>query len=389
MPTRWKFGSGVSTQVGLESRRLIQGAKAKALVMTDPGVRGAGLLNSVLNSLAEVGLEYSIFADVEPNPRDRTVHAAAERFHDENADLFVAVGGGSVIDTAKGAAIVVTHGGPITAYAGWEKAPGPITPLVAIPTTAGTGSEVTFWAVITDSATHTKLAIGDPDLAPAVALVDPLLTRRLPPALTLATGLDALTHAIEAYTCRLANPISDALALQAIRLIASNLPQAVANGENLTSREGMLLAASLAGIAFNNADVAAVHCLSEALGSLYDAPHGLLNAILLAYVMAYQRPACEERYADVAQALGTEPRAEVAIGRIIELTRAFQLPELADLGVQSQDLPRIAKMAAANVSNPSNPRPMTEADYLEILERALAGLPPNYRGIKKSGGRPG
>ncbi len=377
MPTRWNFGPRVSTQVGLEGRRLIQGTKAKALVMTDPGVQEAGLLNGVLNSLAEAGLKYSIFADVEPNPRDTTVHAAAERFHDENAGLMVAVGGGSVIDTAKGAAIVVTHGGPITAYTGWEKVPGPITPLVAIPTTAGTGSEVTFWAVITDSATHTKLAIGDPHLAPTVALVDPLLTRRLPPDLTLATGLDALTHAIEAYTCRLANPISDALALQAIRLIAPNLPQAVANGEDLTSREGMLLAASLAGIAFNNADVAAVHCLSEALGSLYDAPHGLLNAILLAYVMVYQRPTCEERYADVAQALGAEPRAEAAIGRVIEVTRAFQLPGLADLGVRSEDLPRIAKMAAANVSNPSNLRPMTQADYLQILEQALAGLPPN------------
>jgi alcohol dehydrogenase len=236
--------------------------------------------------------------------------------------------------------------------------------------------------VITDTGSHTKLAIGDRHLAPSAALVDPALTVSLPPSLTAATGMDALTHSIEAFLSALASPVNDLLALESIRLVAANLRPAVADGQDLAAREGMLLASTLGGIAINNADVAGVHCLSEGMGSLYDAPHGLLNAILLPYFMAYWESGCGERYAAIAAAFsgaafsgaafGAEPRPEEAVAQVVALIQALKLPSLVDIGVKPADLPGLAALAEANVSNSSNPIPMAAADYLSILELAMA-----------------
>jgi len=313
---------------------------------------------------------------VKPNPKDEDVYKAAALLTDKEFGAIIAIGGGSTIDTAKTASLIATHAGKVTDYSGWAKVPGPILPLVAIPTTAGSGSEATCWAVITETHSHTKIAIGDPNLAPTVALVDPTLTVSLPSAMTAATGMDVLTHSIEAYISPLSSPLNDLLALEAIRLVARNLLDAVNNGDDLAAREAMMLASTLGGIAINNADVAGVHCLSEGMGGLYDAPHGLLNAILLPYFMTVWQSGCPERFALIAEAFGSDPNPEEAVAQVMALNRSLKFPSLAEVGVKQQDLPNLASLAESNVSNPSNPIPMTALDYMNILDRAMAGLSP-------------
>jgi alcohol dehydrogenase len=373
--TQIQFGAGKSRQAGLITRNLISTrtspSSAKVLVIIDPGIREASWLKDILVGLAENDLQFRIFEKVKPNPRDEDVLAAAALVKQSNAGVLIAIGGGSALDTAKGASLLATFGGKMSDYAGWAKVPGSILPVVAIPTTAGSGSEATCWAVITDSATHAKMAIGDPNLAAVVALVDPLVTISLPASLTAATGMDALTHSIEAYLCTLASPMNDLLALESIRLVAANLNQAVSTGEDQTAREGMLLASLMGGIAINNADVAGVHCLTEGMGGRYDAPHGLLNAILLPYFMSFWQRACSERFIHIANAFGAEPRPEEAVTRVMQLTHSLNFPSLSEIGVKSADLPFLAALAEANVSNPSNPVPMKASDYQTILERAM------------------
>jgi alcohol dehydrogenase len=289
--------------------------------------------------------------------------------------VIIAVGGGSTIDTAKGASLLASFGGKLSDYAGWAKVPGAVLPVVAIPTTAGSGSEATCWAVITDSDTHAKMAIGDPYLAPVVAIVDPLLTFSLPASVTAATGMDVLTHSVEAYVCTLASPVNDLLALESIRLVAANLRRAVVEGEDKVAREAMMLASTLGGIAINNADVAGVHCLTEGMGSFYDAPHGLLNAILLPYFMDFWQSGCSERFVHIAEAFGADPKPEEAVAQVMKLNQSLKLPTLVEIRVKSPDLPMLATLAESNVSNPSNPVPMKASDYQSILERAMAVQP--------------
>ncbi len=375
--TQIQFGQGASRQLGAVTRDLVgtvdSASGASALMVVDPGIRAAAWLKDILASLDESGLAYKLFDRVKPNPRDEDVVEAAAGMRENRVKVIVAVGGGSAIDTAKGASMLAAHGGKVSDYAGWAKVPGPVQPVVAVPTTAGSGSEATCWAVITDTLSHAKLAIGDRHLAPAIALVDPALTASLPAAMTAATGMDALTHAIEAYVCVLSSPVNDLLALESIRLVAANLRRAVAAGNDLVAREAMSLASTLGGVAINNADVAGVHCLSEGMGSLYDAPHGLLNAILLPSFMSFWQKGCAERFARIAQAFGAEPIPQEAVIQVNQLTSALKFPSLAEIGVKEADLPRLAALAESNVSNSSNPVPMTAADYLALLERAMAG----------------
>lgn len=382
IPTQIHFGPGAARQAGPLASRMIAerqpGAAPAALVIVDPGVQAAAWLKDLLASLKAAGVSARLFSEVKPNPREEDVQAAAALLQQEGMGVVIAIGGGSTLDTAKGAALLAAHGGRIGDYAGWGLVPGPVTPLIAIPTTAGSGSEATSWAVITAGDTHAKLAIGDPRLAPAIALVDPNLTLSLPPGLTAATGMDALTHAIEAFLSPLSNPVNDLLALESIRLVAGNIRQAVADGQDLAARGAMMLAATLGGVAINHADVAGVHCLSEGMGSLYDAPHGLLNAILLPYLMAYwleadAEGAVCERFSRIAQAFGAPPQPAEAVARVKALIRSLDLPTLPQVGVQRADLPRLAALAEANVSNLSNPLPMAAADYQTILEQAMEG----------------
>lgn len=377
IPTQIQFGSDISRQAGSVTKSLAasreDASKTGALVIIDPGIKGAGWLKDILASIQESGLQYLIFDEVKPNPRDEDVYRAASVLKKKNFGAVIAIGGGSTIDTAKTAALLATHSGKVSDYAGWAKVPGPILPLVVIPTTAGSGSEATCWAVITDSLSHNKLAIGDRNLAPAVALVDPNLTISLPAKLTAATGMDVLTHSIEAYLSALSSPVNDLLALEAIRLVAANLRQVVTKGDDLKAREAMMLASTLGGIVINNADVAGVHCLSEGMGSLYDAPHGLLNAILLPYLMVFWQRGCVERFAHIAEAFGVAPKPDEAVTQVIALNQWLKFPSLADVGVKQQDLHQLAAIAASNVSNSSNPIPMTASDYLGILEQAITG----------------
>jgi alcohol dehydrogenase class IV len=375
--TQIQFGAGASRQAGAvtKSPMVVNGSAlaGDVLVIVDPGIRRASWLNHILESLDENDLHYQIFDKVMPNPRDENVDQAASLIREKNLGVIIAIGGGSTIDTAKSASLLATHGGKISDYAGWAKVPGPILPVVAIPTTAGSGSEATCWAVITDTAGHAKLAIGDRYIAPLVALVDPLLTISLPSAVTAATGMDVLTHAIEAYLCVLSSPVNDLLALESIRLVAAHLLRAVTDGEDQSAREAMMLASTLGGIAINNADVAGVHCLTEGIGSLYDAPHGLLNAILLPYFMYFWQAGCSERFARIAEAFGVDPRPEEAVTQIRKLTKSLKFPSLEGIGVKKTDLAKLAELAESNVSNPSNPVPMKASDYQAILERAMEG----------------
>lgn len=374
LPTTVHMGTGVSEHLLMA----LQSVRAeRVFVVTDRGVRATGLVDRLLAPVEAAGIALDIWDNISANPRDYEVGNAADQAVGFDAGAIVAIGGGSPMDAAKAVAALVTNGGRVE---DWE-APAQLDrdplPLIAVPTTAGTGSEVTFYAVITDTDRKFKLSLFDTRLAPRVALVDPALTHSLPPAVTAATGMDALTHAIEAYTCKLANPVSDALALQAMRLIAAHLRTAVRDGQNAAAREGMMMASLIAGMAFGNADVAAVHCLAEAIGGLYDTAHGVANSIFLPVVFAHNAEAAPERHAEVAIALGIAgdgSAAAAAIAGAAYLTRLAEeigIPRLSELPrVDPADFPRLAEASAQNVSNPSNARPLTAADYQMLLETA-------------------
>lgn len=347
------------------------------LVVADAGVRDAGVVDRVSGRLTGADIAHHLFIEIDPNPRDRNVDEGASRMQKHGSDGIVAVGGGSPIDCAKAMAAVAAHGQGVRDLAGPGRLSRPVVPIVAIPTTAGTGSEVTFGAVITDTRRNFKFSVKGPQLAPAVALLDPSLTLSKPPDLTAATGMDALTHAVEAFTVKGANPLSDAMALHAVEWISVHLPTAVKDGQNLEARAGMLLASLLAGIAFSHADVGAVHCIAEALGGMYDLPHGVCNAVVLPFVMRYNMNSCRARYARLASAAGidfqgVENGAAAAVRWVEGLADAVKLPRFSSFGVDPSDFPEIAAKSEENGSNPSNPRPMSAADY-EALLKEMAG----------------
>jgi alcohol dehydrogenase len=375
LPTRVRFGFGVADELGDAVRSL---GASRVLVVADPGVRGAGLLEAPLASLAAAGIDAAVFDGISGNPRDHECRAAAEAGQAFGAAAVVGVGGGSPMDAAKTAAALLTNGGTPQDWEYPARLRVDPLPIVAVPTTAGTGSEVTFYAVVTDTARKFKMSLFDTRIAPRVALVDPALTLTMPPAVTAATGMDALTHAVEAFTGNLAHPITDALAKEAIGLIARWLPAAVRDGGDRDAREGMMLGSLLAGMAFGNTDVAAVHCLAEAIGGRYDTPHGVANSVFLPHVFAYNAEAFAARHAEVAAALGLDvrdlPAAEAAARAaraIADLAREVGIPRFRDLpGPHPADFPALAEAAKRNVSDPSNPRPLTVEEYLLLLNDA-------------------
>lgn len=374
LPTRVEFGLGVAAHVGEEARSLAQ----RALLVSDRGVIEAGVLEPLWAELLRAGVDCAVFSDVESNPRVATVDRAVAALAEHRAEVLVAVGGGSVIDTAKAASVVFTYGGTVFDYEGADRVPGPPIPLLALPTTSGTGSEVTSWAIVTDVSRHYKMAVGSTFLAPRVALVDPLLTTSLPPSGTAGTGVDALTHAVEAYTARCSNPISDGLALYAIELTARMIERAVSDGGDIEARCGMAMASLTAGIAFANADTAAVHSMAEALGGLFDIPHGLANAICLPYVMRLNLPAVLEKTGRIGQALGldtsslpTREAAEAAVEAIVALTTRLGIPSMGSLGVTEADVPELVTIALLNLGNPDNPVDVDEAVFTRLFREAL------------------
>ena len=260
LPTRIIYGEGSIKKLPDEIRKL---NNKKPLLVTDKGIITAGIAEKITDVLEEAGIDYAVFDGIQPNPRDTTVTETAEFAMANNTDMLIAVGGGSSIDTAKAAGVILTEGGTINDYEGLDKLKKPITDLIAVPTTVGTGSEVTFWSVITDTKRHFKMSVGSPLIAAKLAIVDPDLVETLPPSAVAATGMDALTHAIEGYTCKLAEPITDACGIYAIQMIGENIREAV-YCDSKEARGKMLLASLIAGICFGNSDIAGVHCMGEA-----------------------------------------------------------------------------------------------------------------------------
>lgn len=374
LPTKIVMEPGLRSRTGEHLKEL--GLK-HILLITDAGVKKAGLLESIYSSLNDAQIRFDEIADVKPNPRSDDCNSAANKFRDQGIDGVLAVGGGSAMDAAKAISLLLTHEGKIEDYEGAFTLQRPVLPIIAIPSTAGTGSEVTFFSVITDTQRHFKMSVLDYRIGPVLALLDTDITATLPPAIAASTGMDALTHAIEAYTGKPANPISDGLALHAIRLISQNLKAAVQQPDNDNAREQMLIASLIAGMAFGNADIASVHCISEAIGGMYDTPHGVGNAIFLPFVFSHNCDADIQRHADVAYALGIDPTlcaeraAERAVDYLFEMSKELNIPRFREVpGVREDDFLAIAEKSKSNISDSSNAKEMSVDSYLSIIRKA-------------------
>ena len=374
-PTKIISGIGSTAEIIKELNAI--NAK-KVLLITDPGLVQAGIAQQVVEMLKQAAVEVEIFDAVEPDPSIQVATKAAEMAKNVKANVLIALGGGSAIDTAKSAALLVTNGGYLKDYAGVNKVVKPILPLIAVPTTAGTGSEVTIFAVMSDPEKQEKFTISGALIAPAVAVLDPLLTLKLPPSVTAFTGMDALTHAIEAFTSSIAQPATDALALSAIKLVLKHLPVAVGRGDNIKARDGMLQASLLAGIAFNNAFLGLAHAIASPLGGHFHVPHGLANAVMLPYVMEYNLPTAVRRYAEIGRALGLQavgdtPRAvaEKTVAAITQLARDINIPEkLSNIGAKEELLPLVARDALKSIQLKFNVRNASEKEILALLQKA-------------------
>ncbi|SFK56487.1 iron-containing alcohol dehydrogenase [Brevibacillus centrosporus] len=374
--TRIEMGSGKTKELPalLQSR----GIGKSVFLVSDPGVIRAGLVGPIQSALAEAGFSVTLFDALSQNPRDIECLEGAALFREAAAEVVVAVGGGSAMDTGKTIALCGPNGGAPADYADGRLPYTNIAPIVCIPTTAGTGSEVTRSAVITESTTHRKMTLKHAALRPTLAVLDPVLTYSVPPAVTAATGVDALVHAIEGYTCKVTNPISQAFGAKAMQTIVRALPAAYANGQDEEARHAMLEGSLMAGLCFGSADVAAVHCLAEALGGLYDTPHGVANSVFLPYVLKFNAADNKPMHAALARYMGFASDADnedqaidKLIGGITELTQSLQIPRLKDLpGVREEDFPRIVELSMKNGSTPSNVRTITAEDYLAILQEA-------------------
>lgn len=351
----------------------------KALIVTDKPLVQIGIAGDLVEKLGENGIVAVVFDGVQPNPTTGNVEAGLKLLKDNQCDFVVSLGGGSPHDCAKGIALVATNGGSIKDYEGVDKSAKPQLPLVAINTTAGTASEMTRFCIITDEARHIKMAIVDKHTTPILSVNDPELMLKKPAALTAATGMDALTHAVEAYVSIAANPITDACAIKAIELIQANLARAVHDGQDLEAREQMAYAQFLAGMAFNNASLGYVHAMAHQLGGFYDLPHGVCNALLLPYVQEYNAQVAAKRLKDVAKAMGVEVAtltdeqgAQAAIDAIKALSKAVNIPEnLTVLGVKEADIPVLADNALKDACGFTNPKQASHEEICQIFKNAL------------------
>ena len=370
------FGPGCSKEVGERAHNL--GAK-KVLIVTDEGLFKFGVADTIASYLKAANVDYHIFPGAEPNPTDINVLKGVQAYNDNQCDFIISLGGGSSHDCAKGIGLVTAGGGNIRDYEGIDKSTVPMTPLIAINTTAGTASEMTRFCIITNTDTHVKMAIVDWRCTPLMAIDDPKLMVAKPAGLTAATGMDALTHAVEAYVSTAANPITDACAEKAITMISQWLSPAVANGENIEARDAMSYAQYLAGMAFNNASLGYVHAMAHQLGGFYNLPHGVCNAILLPHVCEFNLIACPDRYAEIAELMGVDIQhltvneaAYAAIDAIRELSKAVGIPSgLTELNVKESDLTIMAENAQNDACMLTNPRKANHAQVVEIFKAAM------------------
>ena len=378
LPTRIVFGNGVIDRLHHEVQ---QWEGRSILLVCDPGIVSAGVAAKVFSILDFAAEKVEVFSAVSANPRDTECLAGVEIAREMKADVLVGLGGGSPMDAAKAIGVLLANGGRPQDWAdGRQPILKPSLPLICIPTTAGTGSEVTPVAVITDSIRKLKMGLLGQHVAPALALLDPELTYGLPVDITAATGMDALTHAIEAYTCRLSNPVSDALALAAIEKIGAHLSLAYRNGSDKAARGQMLLGSLLAGAAFGQADVGAVHSLAETLGGLYDLPHGIANAIFLPHVMAYNLETSLQRYARIGRLLNPaltgaseHEAAKGAVDEVLRLARSIHIPAISQVaGLSDEDIEQVAELAAHHPCTASNSREIGIHDYRNLIRRVCA-----------------
>lgn len=373
------------TLMGIGCHREL-GAKIKSLgcqapfICTDEGMTKVGMTKKICDLIVQdTGFQPVVYDQTVPNPTDKNVEDGLAVYKKNKCDMIITLGGGSAHDCGKGIGILVGNGGKIGDYEGVDLSTKPMPPFIAINTTAGTASEMTRFCIITDTARRVKMAIIDWRVTPTIAINDPLLMAGMPPFLTACTGMDALTHAIEAYVSTIATPVTDACALQAIELIAGYLRPAVARGDDLEARDKMAYAEFLAGMAFNNASLGYVHAMAHQLGGFYNLAHGMCNAILLPHVSRFNLIARLERYADIAVALGENieglslrEAGEAALEAIEQLSEDVGIPDgLAELGVKEEDLKSMSQNAMKDACGFTNPRRPTLDDVIAIYRAAL------------------
>jgi len=378
MPSLNYFGKGSVKLVGEKAQMF---GIEKPLIVTDEFLRKLenGPVDQVVESLQNSGIQYAIFDQVEPNPKIANCVSGLELYWEEQCDAIITVGGGSSHDCGKGIAIAVKHGEELKKYAGIELLTEKLPPILAVNTTAGTASEITKHCVLTDEETHLKFVIVSWRNVPLVSINDPYLMISVPKGLTAATGMDALTHAVECYVSANATPLTDGCAIQAMKLIATNLRQAVANGEDVVARENMAYASVLAGMAFNNGDLGYVHAMAHQLGGQYDMAHGVANSILLPVVERYNLISNPEKFAKIAEYLGekieglsTLEAADKAIESIERLSADVGIPKnLQVMGVRREDFELMAENALKDGNAFSNPRKGTKKEIIQLFEQAF------------------
>lgn len=372
------FGAGARRMLADEFRGR---GYVRAFVVTDKDLIRFGVAGKVTCVLDEAGIAYEIFSDLKPNPTVKNVQAGVEAFRRSGADAIVAIGGGSAMDTAKAVGIIAANPafGDVVSLEGTAPTANRSVPVFALPTTAGTAAEVTINYVITDEANTKKMVCVDPKDIPAVAIIDAELMAAMPRGLTAATGMDALTHAIEGYITKGAWTLTDMFELKAVELIARWLPAAVENGADTEAREGMAVAQYIAGMGFSNVGLGLVHGMAHPLGAFYDIPHGVANALLLPYVMQYNMESSLVKFGDVARAMGvdtagmdTRQAAQAAVDAVRTLAVRVGIPQrLSSLGVREEDLPRLAASALADVCTPGNPRDTSAEEILALYREAF------------------
>lgn len=372
------FGAGCRKELADVLKRMNMN---KALVVTDKGLIKVGTVKLVTDIMDEAGFPYEIFSEVKPNPTVTNVKQGIEAFKASGADCLVAIGGGSAMDTAKGIGIVINNPefSDIVSLEGVAPTKHKSVPIVALPTTAGTGAEVTINYVIIDEERQAKMVCVDPNDIPAVAIVDPELTYSLPKGLTAATGMDALTHAIEGYITKGAWVMSDMYELQAIKMIAEYLPTAVDEPTNPVGRENMALAQYIAAQAFSNVGLGLVHGMAHPMGSLHDIPHGVANALLLPTIMEFNMPECIEKFGVIARTMGVDTTgmtakeaAQAACDAVKDLAIRVGIPQhLSELGIKEEHIPALAAQAITDVCTPGNPRDVTEEQIVELYKKVL------------------
>jgi lactaldehyde reductase len=372
------FGAGARKELPEVLNRM--GLK-KALVCSDKGLIKVGTTAKVTEVLDGINFPYEIYSEIKPNPTVTNVKQGVEAFKKSGADCIIAIGGGSSMDTAKGIGIVSNNPefADVVSLEGVAPTKHKSVPIIALPTTAGTGAEVTINYVIIDEERQAKMVCVDPNDIPAVAIVDPELMYSLPKGLTAATGMDALTHAIEGYITKGAWVMSDMYELQAIKMIAENLPIAVEEPTNPVGREGMALAQYIAAQAFSNVGLGLVHGMAHPMGSLHDIPHGVANALLLPTIMEFNMPKCIEKFGVIAKTMGVntdgmtaEQAAQAAVDAVKALSIRVGIPQtLTELGIKESDIPALAAQAIADVCTPGNPRDVTEAEIVELYKKVL------------------